>query len=89
MAQMKKILLYSLFVLVGCLILSTLFFAIRQGVANAEIERAGQTAPASVPDLGTTTRLEILPLYEEDRADESLETLEAFQSAFPECLPIG
>jgi 7,8-dihydropterin-6-yl-methyl-4-(beta-D-ribofuranosyl)aminobenzene 5'-phosphate synthase len=73
MVQMKKILLYSLFVLVGCLILSTLFFAIRQGAANAEIKRAGQIVPASVPDLGTTTRLEILPLYEEDRADERLE----------------
>jgi len=70
---MKKILLYSLFVLVGCLVLSTLFFAIRQGIANNEIEHEGQTVPASVPTLGTTTRLEILPLYEEDRTVESLE----------------
>lgn len=70
---MKKVLPYSLFALVGCLILSTLFFAIRQGAANAEIERAGQTAPVSAPDPGTTTRLEILPLYEEARADESFE----------------
>jgi len=71
--QMKKILLYSLFVLVGCVVLSTLFFVIRQGRANAEIEREGQALPASVPDLETTTRLEIIPLYEEDREDESLE----------------
>lgn len=70
---MKKILLYLLFGLVGCAVLLVIFFTVRQRLANAEIERERQTAPTSSPDLGTTTRLEILPLYENGRADESLE----------------
>jgi 7,8-dihydropterin-6-yl-methyl-4-(beta-D-ribofuranosyl)aminobenzene 5'-phosphate synthase len=70
---MKKILRYSLFVLVGLLVLSSLFFAGRQALTHAEIERESQVVPASVPNLETTTRLEILPLYENGRADESLE----------------
>jgi 7,8-dihydropterin-6-yl-methyl-4-(beta-D-ribofuranosyl)aminobenzene 5'-phosphate synthase len=70
---MKKILLYSLVVLIGLVIFTTLFFTIRQGIANTQIEREGQVVPASIPALGTTTRLEILPLYEEASADESLD----------------
>jgi 7,8-dihydropterin-6-yl-methyl-4-(beta-D-ribofuranosyl)aminobenzene 5'-phosphate synthase len=70
---MKKILLYSLFVLVGLVVLTTLFFTVRQGIANSQIEREGQIVPASVPDLETTTRLEIIPLYEEASADESFD----------------
>ena len=67
---MKKILLYSLCALVGCAALSVLFFAVRQGVANVQVEREGQVVPTSIPNLGATTHLEILPLYEEARADE-------------------
>jgi len=70
---MKKILLYSLFAIVGFVVLFALFFAIRQGLTNAQIEREGQESPASVPGLETTTRLEITPVYEEDRADESFD----------------
>jgi 7,8-dihydropterin-6-yl-methyl-4-(beta-D-ribofuranosyl)aminobenzene 5'-phosphate synthase len=68
---MKKFLLYSFFTLIGLVVLATLFFTIRQGIAKAQIEREGQIVPTSVPTLETTTRLEILPLYENDRADES------------------
>lgn len=69
---MKKLLRYSLLALVGCIALTAIFFAIRQRAAHAEIEREARIAPTPIPTLGTTTRLEILPLYENERADESL-----------------
>jgi len=70
---MKMVFRCSLWALAGLAVISLLFFTARQALANAEIERASQTLPASIPNLETTTRLEILPLYEEDRSDESLE----------------
>jgi 7,8-dihydropterin-6-yl-methyl-4-(beta-D-ribofuranosyl)aminobenzene 5'-phosphate synthase len=70
---MKKILLYSFFVLVGLFVLTTLFFTARQAIAKSQVEREWQTAPASAPNLETTSRLEIIPLYEEASADESLD----------------
>ena len=70
---MKKFLLYSLVVLVGLLAFATLFFTVRQVLARAQVEREGQIAPAYAPTLATTTRLEIIPLYEEASADESFD----------------
>jgi 7,8-dihydropterin-6-yl-methyl-4-(beta-D-ribofuranosyl)aminobenzene 5'-phosphate synthase len=70
---MKKFLLYSLFTLVGLVVLATLFFTLRQGIARAQIKREEQVIPASLPGLGTTIRLEIIPLYENDRTDESFD----------------
>jgi len=70
---MKKILLYSLFVLVGLVIFATLFFTVRQAIANTQIRGDGQVVPASIPNLETTTRLEIIPLYEEASAEESFD----------------
>jgi 7,8-dihydropterin-6-yl-methyl-4-(beta-D-ribofuranosyl)aminobenzene 5'-phosphate synthase len=70
---MKKVIRYLLFALIGLIFLSVLFLTIRQARANSEIAREGQAIPTSVPTLETTTRLEILPLYENGRADESLE----------------
>jgi 7,8-dihydropterin-6-yl-methyl-4-(beta-D-ribofuranosyl)aminobenzene 5'-phosphate synthase len=70
---MKKFLLYSLFILVGLVVFTILFFTVRQAIANTQIEREGQFVPASVPNLETTTRLEILPLYEEASVDESFD----------------
>ena len=67
---MKKIFLTSLFVLVGSIALSVLFLTIRQMIARAQVEREWRTTPVSAPKLEGTTRLEIIPLYEEDRADE-------------------
>jgi 7,8-dihydropterin-6-yl-methyl-4-(beta-D-ribofuranosyl)aminobenzene 5'-phosphate synthase len=71
--KMKKILRYSFFTLVGLVVLTTLFFTVRQNIAKAQIEREGQIVPASVPNLEATTRLEILPLYENDSIDESFD----------------
>ena len=70
---MKKAIRYVLFAVIGFIVLFVLFFTIRQARANFEIARAVQIIPTSVPTLETTTRLEILPLYENGRADESLE----------------
>jgi 7,8-dihydropterin-6-yl-methyl-4-(beta-D-ribofuranosyl)aminobenzene 5'-phosphate synthase len=70
---MKKFLTSSLVVIVGLAVVITLFFVIRQTLTNAEIEREWSQAPAAAPALETTSRLEILPLYENDRADTSLE----------------
>lgn len=70
---MKKILLYSLFILIGLVVFATLLFTIRRGIANAQIEREAQVIPTSVLNLEPTTRLEILPLYENDSADESFD----------------
>ena len=70
---MKNILLYSLFVLVGLVVLAGTFFTIRQAITNAQIEREGRVVPAFVPALESTTRLEIIPLYEEASVDESFD----------------
>jgi 7,8-dihydropterin-6-yl-methyl-4-(beta-D-ribofuranosyl)aminobenzene 5'-phosphate synthase len=70
---MKKIFQYSLFILVGLVVFTTLFFTARQVIANAQIKREGQVVLASVPSLEMTSRLEIIPLYEEASADESFD----------------
>ncbi len=70
---MKKFLLYTLIVLVSLATLTAVFFGARRGIANFQSEREWQTVPASVPQLGTTSRLEIIPLYENDRVNENLE----------------
>jgi len=73
MFKMKKILLYSVYVLVSLVVLSVLFFIVRQVSTNVQVEREWEVVPASIPNLETTTRLEIIPLYEEDRKDESFD----------------
>lgn len=70
---MKKFFLSSLVVLVGLVAFATLFFTVRQLIARAQVEREWQVAPALAPDLELTTRLEILPLYEEASAEESFD----------------
>jgi 7,8-dihydropterin-6-yl-methyl-4-(beta-D-ribofuranosyl)aminobenzene 5'-phosphate synthase len=70
---MKKILLYVFFGLVGFVTLSVLFFAIRQAFTKVQVEREWNAGPSSIPNLGTTTQLEIIPLYEEDRVDENFD----------------
>src|SRR5512134_1856260 len=70
---MRKLFTYSLFALVGLVALAALVFTVRRAAANAEIEREWQEVPASVPDLQPTARLEIIPLYENDRSAESLD----------------
>lgn len=70
---MKKFLLYSFFVLAGLVALATLFFTVRQVIARVQVAREGKFTPASVSALETTTRLEIIPLYEEASTDESFD----------------
>ena len=70
---MKKIFLTSLFVLVGLTALSVFFLTIRQMIARAQVEREWRTTPASAPKLEGTPRLEIIPLYEEERANEQFD----------------
>lgn len=70
---MKKILLYCLVGLVGVATLAVLFFAVRQALAKVQVTREWEAVPTSIPNLGTTTRLEIIPLYEEDRASEGFQ----------------
>jgi 7,8-dihydropterin-6-yl-methyl-4-(beta-D-ribofuranosyl)aminobenzene 5'-phosphate synthase len=70
---MKKLLLYSLFTLVVLVVLTTLFFTIRQVITKTQVEREGQVTPATVPALEATNRLEILPLYEEASAEENFD----------------
>lgn len=67
---MKKILLYVFFVLVGFAVFSVLFFTVRQTIVREQVDREWRMAGPSAPSLETTTRLEILPLYEEDRFGE-------------------
>ena len=70
---MKKFFLSSLVVLVGLVAFATLFFTVRQLIARAQVEREWQVAPALAPALELTTRLEILPLYEEASAEGSFD----------------
>lgn len=70
---MKKILLYTLIALVSLSALTAIFFTARLGIANIQSEREWQKTPASVHDLETTTQVEIIPLYENDRVNEGLE----------------
>jgi 7,8-dihydropterin-6-yl-methyl-4-(beta-D-ribofuranosyl)aminobenzene 5'-phosphate synthase len=68
--KMKKLFRYSLVSLVGVTVVVLFIFNVRQSLANTEIEHEWETIPTLVPALEETTRLEIIPLYEEDRADE-------------------
>ena len=70
---MNKFLSYSLFALISLTAISILFFTMRQMIARVQVEREWQIVPASALHLETTTQLEIIPLYEEDRANESFD----------------
>ena len=70
---MKKIFLYSLISFASMAAFFLLIFTVRQMIARGQVEREWQTHPASVPSLETTTRLEIIPLYEEASAEESFD----------------
>ena len=71
MFKMKKFLLYSSGIVVSLAVLAVLFFIFRQASANIQVEREWKVVPVSIPDLETTTRLEIMPLYEEDRKENN------------------
>jgi 7,8-dihydropterin-6-yl-methyl-4-(beta-D-ribofuranosyl)aminobenzene 5'-phosphate synthase len=66
---MKKIFLISLFSLVGFFLIVFLFFTVRQVQAEREIAREWESPPTIIPQLKTTSQLEIIPLYEEVGSD--------------------
>jgi len=69
---MKKIISIAFYTLAGFAITAFLFFAIRQTLVNREIESEWKTIPIIIPELQSTTQLEIIPLYEEARASADL-----------------
>ena len=70
---MKKVFLYLFFIVVSISALVVVFFTGRQMIVSAQVQDEWQTAPASVPQLETTTQLQILPLYEEASASEDFD----------------
>ena len=70
---MKKIFLYSVSIFSSVTVLSILFFSGRQMITRAQVEDEWQTTPNFAPQLEATARLEIIPLYEEARTDESFD----------------
>jgi 7,8-dihydropterin-6-yl-methyl-4-(beta-D-ribofuranosyl)aminobenzene 5'-phosphate synthase len=69
---MKKLFLITLLTLSSLFTTAFLFFFVRQTLANREIERERESVPTIVPELQTTSRLEIIPLYEEAGANEDV-----------------
>lgn len=69
---MKKIVSITFVTLVALSATTSLFFFIRQTIANREIAREWKTVPTIIPQLQTTSRLEILPLYEEAGSNDGL-----------------
>jgi 7,8-dihydropterin-6-yl-methyl-4-(beta-D-ribofuranosyl)aminobenzene 5'-phosphate synthase len=67
---MKKIGLFSFLVIVGLLVIGLVFFAARKVQADREISAEWQSVPTVVPQLAVTSRLEIIPLYEEASAGD-------------------
>jgi 7,8-dihydropterin-6-yl-methyl-4-(beta-D-ribofuranosyl)aminobenzene 5'-phosphate synthase len=69
---MKKLFQTTFFAFAGLSIIVFLFFSIRQMFANREIARDWESVPTIIPELETTSQLEILPLYEEASVDSTL-----------------
>lgn len=69
---MKKIIFSIVGLVLAIVFTATLFIVLRQAWATARAEREWQLARMGVlRDFGTTSRLEILPLYEET-GDQSI-----------------
>ena len=66
----KKKILFAVLVLL--LAAAPLYFVLRQAAARQEIKRELQAPLPAAPQLQSTSRLEILPLYEEAAAGEGL-----------------
>lgn len=65
---MKKIVFIILLVLAGVVTTTVMFFIIRTAIVTRQIDSSGTAMPENVPYLEATSRLEIIPLYEEARA---------------------
>jgi len=62
---MKKLTFIALLSLLGLLLVALSFFGIRRMRNKREIVAEWESMPVNVPQLKTTSRLEIIPLYEE------------------------
>ena len=69
---MKKLFWFTVLALAGLFVTAILFFTIRQTLTNREIEREWEDVPKIVPELKSTARLEIIPLYEEAGVNEDV-----------------
>lgn len=67
---MKKIISITLLSLLTLLLVAISFFGIRQVLTNREIAAEWENLPGTAPQLKTTSRLEIIPLYEEAGASD-------------------
>jgi 7,8-dihydropterin-6-yl-methyl-4-(beta-D-ribofuranosyl)aminobenzene 5'-phosphate synthase len=67
---MKKIRMVLL-ALLGLALAATLFFTVRQVWANQQVNRARMAPLPEAPALAATSRLEIIPLYEEASASDA------------------
>jgi len=68
---MKRKLKIILFVLVGLSLAAVSFFSIRQAIVKLAIEREWRSGPPPAYNLATTSKLEIIPLYEEASLNDS------------------
>ncbi len=75
---MKKALRILLFAVVGLLVVFALFCSAHLVVIKGQVEREGMEMPIFIPELETTSSLEILPLFEAEAVDEDLERGMAF-----------
>lgn len=64
-STMKKIMTITLLGLLVLAVAALGFFSIHQSLTNREIEREWEEIPTIVPELKSTSHLEIVPLYEE------------------------
>ncbi len=71
---MKKALRILLFAVVGLLVVFALFCSAHLVVIKGQVEREGMEMPIFIPELETTSSLEILPLFEEEVVDEDLDS---------------
>ena len=68
---MKRKFTIILFVLTGLSLAAVSFFSIRQSIAKLAIEREWRSGPPPAYNLATTSKLEIIPLYEEASLSDS------------------
>jgi len=67
---MKKIIFVTLLTLAGLSVATLLFFIVRTMTVQREIDRSWNAMPENIPELESTSRLEIIPLYEEARTSD-------------------
>lgn len=71
---MKKFLRILVWAIAGVLVAAALFCSAHLVVVKNQVQRESIELPLFIPELETTARLEILPLFEAEAADDSLYT---------------